>query len=183
MLKVKKIQKETKRQNKKIWDQANYVKGRVETMTNERTETNESVHKLERQQICRQRQIEDTIQYWYPKMYITTAKPGLTMQIIQTVSENIFKVDIPKSPCRTTIQNIIDEGHYLSRKQVGSALREAENWDLLADCTSRDGRKILDAGVHLSDKRTMSLGFTNITIIFKMLSTLSCVLSDRSSVM
>jgi hypothetical protein len=43
-------------------------------------------------------------------------------QIIQTVSENIFKVDIPKSPCRTTIQNIIDEGHYLSRKQVGSAL-------------------------------------------------------------
>jgi hypothetical protein len=116
-------------------------------------------------------------------MYITTAKPGLTMQIIQTVSENIFKVDIPKSPCRTTIQNIIDEGHYLSRKQVGSALREAENWDLLADCTSRDGRKILDAGVHLSDKRTMSLGFTNITIIIKMLSTLSCVLSDRSSVM
>jgi hypothetical protein len=45
---------------------------------------------------------------------------------------------------------------------VGSALTEAENWDLFADCTSRDGRKILDAGVHLSDKCTMSLGFTNI---------------------
>jgi hypothetical protein len=72
-------------------------------------------------------------------------------QIIQTVSENIFKVDIPKSLCRTTIQNIIDERHYLSRKQVGSALTDAENWDLLADCTIRDGRKILDAGVHLSD--------------------------------
>jgi hypothetical protein len=84
-------------------------------------------------------------------------------QIIQTVSENIFKVDIPKSPYHTTIQNIIDERHYLSRKQVGSALTEAENWDLFADCTSRDGRKILDAGVHLSDKHTMSLGFTNIT--------------------
>jgi hypothetical protein len=46
---IKKIQKETKRQNKKICDQANYLKGRVETMTNERKETNESVHKLERQ--------------------------------------------------------------------------------------------------------------------------------------
>ena len=80
MLKVKKIQKETKRQNKKICDQANYLKGRVETMTNERKETIESVHKLERQQLCMQREIEDTIQYWYPKMYITTAKPGLTMQ-------------------------------------------------------------------------------------------------------
>jgi hypothetical protein len=44
----------------------------------------------------------------------------------------------------------------------GSALTEAENWDVFADCTSRDGRKISDAGVHLSDKRTMSLGFTNI---------------------
>ena len=84
-------------------------------------------------------------------------------QIIPTVSENIFKVDIPKSPCRTTIQNIIDERHYLSRKEVGSGLTEAENWDLFADCTSRDGRKILDAGVHLYDKHTMSLGFTNIT--------------------
>ena len=53
------------------------------------------------------------------------------------------------------IQNIPDEGHYLSRKQVGSALTETENWDLLVDCTSRDGRQMLDAGVHLSDKRTL----------------------------
>jgi TolA-binding protein len=63
MLKVKKIQKETKRQSKKICDQANYLKGRVETMTIERKETNESVHKLERQQLCIQREIEDTMQY------------------------------------------------------------------------------------------------------------------------
>ena len=41
-------------------------------------------------------------------------------------------------------------------------MTEAENWDLLADCTSQDGGEILDAGVHLSDKCTMSLGFTNI---------------------
>ena len=40
MLKVKKIQRETQRQYKKICDQANYLKGRVETMTNERQETN-----------------------------------------------------------------------------------------------------------------------------------------------
>jgi hypothetical protein len=53
------------------------------------------------------------------------------------------------------IQNIPDEGHYLFRKQVGSALMETENWDLLVDCTSRDGWKMLDAGVHLSDKCTL----------------------------
>jgi hypothetical protein len=53
------------------------------------------------------------------------------------------------------IQDIPDEGHYLFWKEVGSALTETENWDLLVDCTSRDGRKMLDAGVHLSDKGTL----------------------------
>jgi hypothetical protein len=43
----------------------------------------------------------------------------------------------------------------LIQKKVGSALTETENWDLLVDCTSRDGRQMLDAGVHLSDKRTL----------------------------
>jgi hypothetical protein len=38
---------------------------------------------------------------------------------------------------------------------VGSALTETENWDLIVDCTSRDGQQMLDAGVHLSDKRTL----------------------------
>ena len=53
------------------------------------------------------------------------------------------------------IQNIPDGRHYLSRKEVESALMETENWDLLVDSTSRDGQKMLDAGVHLSDKRTL----------------------------
>ena len=52
------------------------------------------------------------------------------------------------------IQNIPDEGHYSFRKKW-DLLTETENWDLLVDCTSRDGRKMLDAGVHLSDKRTL----------------------------
>ena len=51
---------------------------------------------------------------------------------------------------RFPIQNIPDEGHYSFRKQVGSPLMETENWNLLVDCTSRDGRQMSDAGVHLS---------------------------------
>jgi hypothetical protein len=46
-------------------------------------------------------------------------------------------------------------GTLFIQKKVGSALTETENWDLLVDCTSRDGRQMLDAGVHLSDKRTL----------------------------
>jgi hypothetical protein len=46
-------------------------------------------------------------------------------------------------------------GTLFIQKKVGSALTETENWDLLVDFTSRDGRQMLDAGVHLSDKRTL----------------------------
>ena len=47
-------------------------------------------------------------------------------------------------------------GTLFVQKKVGSALTETENWDLLVDCTSRDGRQMLDAGVHLSDAHTVS---------------------------
>ena len=90
--------------------------------------------------------------------------------------------------------------------KVGSALTEIENWDLLVDCTSGDGRQMLDAGVPLSDKRTLLMkthipfqtqykifyesasAFTNgeettDSIISNMLSNLSCLVFDRSSVM
>ena len=90
---------------------------------------------------------------------------------------------------------------------MGSALTETKNWDLLVDCSNRDGRQMLDAGVHLSDKRTLLMKtymyrfkhstkystesdstFTNgeettDSIISKMLSNLSCLVFDRSSVM
>ena len=49
---------------------------------------------------------------------------------------------------------IIQTRDIIHSEKVGSALTETENWDLLVDCTSRDGRQMLDAGVHLSDKRT-----------------------------
>jgi hypothetical protein len=35
-------------------------------------------------------------------------------------------------------------GTLFIQKKVGSALTETENWDLLVDCTSRDGRQMLD---------------------------------------
>jgi hypothetical protein len=37
-------------------------------------------------------------------------------------------------------------GTLFIQKKVGSALTETKTLDLLVDCTSRDGRKMLDAG-------------------------------------
>ena len=80
-------------------------------------------------------------------------------EVIKSVSENICKMKVEKLPKRTSVQNIIDEGHFLAKKQVSEAIAESRNWDLFADVTSRDGRKIVDDGVHLADKRSLSLIF------------------------
>jgi hypothetical protein len=82
---------------------------------------------------------------------------------------------------------------------VGSALTETENWDLLVDCTSRDGRQMLDAHIANEDAHTVSKTVQNILpnpllllqmvkkqqilLFLKMLSNLSCLVFDRSSVM
>ena len=52
------------------------------------------------------------------------------------------------------IQNIQDEGHYSFRKKWDLLWRKPKIgiWWLT---TSQDGRQMLDAGVHLSDKRTL----------------------------
>ena len=83
-------------------------------------------------------------------------------EVIKSVSENICKMKVEKLPKRTTVQNIIDEGHFLAKKQVSEAIAESRNWDLFADVTSRDGKKIVDASVHLADKRSLSLRFQSI---------------------
>jgi hypothetical protein len=82
---------------------------------------------------------------------------------------------------------------------VASALTETENWDLLVDCTSRDGRQMLDAHIANEDAHTVSKTVQNILpnpllllqmvkkqqilLFLKMLSNLSCLVFDRSSVM
>ena len=45
---------------------------------------------------------------------------------------------------------------------MGSALTETENWDLLVDCTSRDGRQMLDAHIANEDAHTVSKTVQNI---------------------
>ena len=80
-------------------------------------------------------------------------------EVIKSVSENFCKMKVEKLPKRTTVQNIIDEGHFLAKKQVSEAIAESRNWDLFADGTSR---KIVDAGVHLAEKRSLSLRFQSI---------------------
>lgn len=67
-------------------------------------------------------------------------------------------MNVEKLPRRTTVQNIIDDGHFLAREQASEAIPESRN----ADGTSRDGRKIVHAGVHLADNRSLSFRFSQL---------------------
>jgi hypothetical protein len=75
-------------------------------------------------------------------------------------TDRLLVLDILKTEKSRVRDRFISYSKYSRRgtlfiqKKVGSALTETENWDLLVDCTSRDGRQMLDAGVHQSDKRT-----------------------------
>jgi pyruvate carboxylase len=53
-------------------------------------------------------------------------------------------------------------GTLFIQKKVASALTETENWDLLVDCTSRDGRQMLDAHIANEDAHTVSKTVQNI---------------------
>jgi hypothetical protein len=73
----------------------------------------------------------------------------------------LLVLDILKTEKSRVLDRFISYSKYSRRgtlfiqKKVGSALTETENWDLLVNFTSREGRQMLDAGVHLSDKRTL----------------------------
>jgi len=77
--------------------------------------------------------------------------------VIKSVSNNIFHTSVDL-PCRSTILNISDEGHMVAKQQVGETLATAENFDFFSDGTPRDGKKILDLGVH-TKTATLSLGY------------------------
>ncbi|XP_045198613.2 uncharacterized protein LOC123552927 [Mercenaria mercenaria] len=85
-------------------------------------------------------------------------------EVIKTVSKHLFHVDIENSdlPSSSTVQSIVDEGHYLAKTYISHQLSETENWGLSRDGTTRRKQKILDTSVTLSSGGIMSLGFNRV---------------------
>ncbi|KAL5007846.1 hypothetical protein ScPMuIL_016652 [Solemya velum] len=135
-------------------------------------------------------------------MDISTNKiPG----VIKSVGDSVFHQDVDV-PSRTTVQNICDEAHVLAKHHVSEVLVNTGNFDLFSDGTSRDGKKVMNAGVHTTHN-TLVLGFKpvaredsetvanilqnfitetadiNESPVTILLSSLSGMMSDRSSVM
>ena len=70
-------------------------------------------------------------------------------QVIKIVSECLFEIEFEEKelPSSSTVQNIIDEGHVLSKKYIAAKLDECTNWGIHKDGTARKKKKILDTTV------------------------------------
>ncbi|CAC5420858.1 unnamed protein product [Mytilus coruscus] len=84
--------------------------------------------------------------------------------VIQTVCKHLFDIDLDKSqlPSSTTVQSIVDEGHYIAKTFISERLDQSENWGLNRDGTTRRKIKIVDTTITLDSGNVMSLGFNRI---------------------
>ncbi|XP_045190091.2 uncharacterized protein LOC123547228 [Mercenaria mercenaria] len=85
-------------------------------------------------------------------------------EVVRTVSKHLHGVDTCRSdlPSSTTVQAIVDEGHFLAKTFISQKLSETENWGLNRDGTTRRKQKILDTSVTLASGDILSLGFTRV---------------------
>lgn len=84
--------------------------------------------------------------------------------VIQSVSKHLFGREFEKHeiPSSTTVQTIVDEGHFLAKAYISKQLSETENWGLNRDGTTRRKQKIVDTSITLATGEILSLGFNRV---------------------
>ena len=84
--------------------------------------------------------------------------------VILTVANTLFDAKLSSSdlPNPTTVQSIMDEGHYIAKRFIAAKLDEADNWGINKDGTTRKKKKLIDTSVTLSSGDIMSVGFRRV---------------------
>lgn len=84
--------------------------------------------------------------------------------VIETVSKHLFLRQLSKTdlPGKTSVQAMIDEGHFLAKTFVAEKLNDTKAFGLQRDGTSRKKQKLLDTSVTLDSGEIISLGFTRV---------------------
>ena len=72
------------------------------------------------------------------------------------------EIELSDLPNSTTVQAIVDEGHYTAKTYIAHVLGNAENWGINRDGTTRRKQKILDTSVTLDTGDVISLGFSRV---------------------
>ncbi|XP_045159232.2 uncharacterized protein LOC123524811 [Mercenaria mercenaria] len=86
-------------------------------------------------------------------------------KVIQCVSSHLHNYSLKNDelPNSTTVQTIVDEGHFIAKTYIAEKLDESSTWGLSRDGTTRKKKKILDTTVTLDDGKVISLGFTQVS--------------------
>ena len=81
--------------------------------------------------------------------------------VLRTVAKNMFNVDIEEKdlPCTSSVLNMSDEGHVLSKIQAAEKILDTKNCTIHTDGTSRGGEKFLGFQVSLDTGETLDLGY------------------------
>ena len=84
--------------------------------------------------------------------------------VIQSVCKQLFNINLTKAdlPSPTTVQAIVDEGHFLAKTFISEKLEQSENWGLNRDGTTLRKIKIVDTSITLNSGDVMSLGFNTV---------------------
>ena len=83
--------------------------------------------------------------------------------VIQSVCKQLFNINLTKAdlPSPTTVQAIVNEGHFLAKTFISEKLEQSENWGLNQGTTRRK-IKIVDTSITLNSGDVMSLGFNTV---------------------
>ena len=81
--------------------------------------------------------------------------------VIQTVAKWVFGNEMSQQdvPSASLAVNMADEGHVLAKYYIAESILTTERWNLHADGTMRDYKKIVGQQVTLGDGRALSAGF------------------------
>ena len=87
-------------------------------------------------------------------------------KIIQCVSKWLFckQVQLSDLPSASTVVNMVDRAHVLSKLQVTENLLQPQRWDLHTDGTSWDHKKVISKQITLDTGATLSTGFAPIAV-------------------
>jgi hypothetical protein len=83
-----------------------------------------------------------------------------------TYSEHLHvfrhKFDKKDLPSSTTIQSMVEEGHFIVKTFISEKLATAENWGINHDRTTRRKKKIIDTSITIASNDIYSLGFNTV---------------------
>ena len=133
----------------------------------EMCEKNETLCEIQSEKLqtrCNARSFNDNVRLCVVELSGLEVACEKIPDVIITVSKHLHSNEFTKKelPTSTTVQTIVDEGHFLAKTFLSKKLSEADSWGINRDGTTRRKQKKVDTAVTLDSGKTVSLGFNRV---------------------